>query len=208
MNGKKYILCVDDVLDVRVQLERELAAYDEYQVRAFGNYKEAEEFLDSPEESDAAVALVVFDHRVPEGPSSWHWLEWLNVRHPEARKIFLTGQSTDEDLEHAVNVAKIHGYMRKPWVPDDLRKLVQKELHSWEELSGDPVARAVAEWVDQHPRPDEKVLAVGGGQTYSPRDILRHVRGRTEFGEEQRKLFTKISVDLFSRGKAPSKQDS
>ena len=66
------------------------------------------------------VALLLSDQRMP-GMSGVEFLERSRDLYPEARRVLLTAYADTEAAIQAINTARIHYYLNKPWDPPEER---------------------------------------------------------------------------------------
>lgn len=79
-----------------------------------------------------AVALILSDQRMP-GMSGVEFLEKSIAIFPEARRVLLTAYADTDAAIRAINAAKIHYYLTKPWDPPEERlyAVLDDLLESW-----------------------------------------------------------------------------
>ena len=124
------VLCVEDEVEVRDALVRDLAPFT-----TICRFEEAETATEAREivadciARGEALALVLCDHLLP-GELGVDFLVSLNAdpATEPARKILVTGQAGHEDTIKAVNEAGLDYYIAKPWTVDDLHKAVRGQL--------------------------------------------------------------------------------
>lgn len=131
---KPVILAVDDdpnVLEAVVQdLRRRYAS--EYRVLRAGSGQAALDISAQLAERGDAVALYLSDQRMP-GMSGVEFLERAQKIYPEARRALLTAYADTEAAIRAINSARIHYYLTKPWDPPEqqLYPVIDDLLVSW-----------------------------------------------------------------------------
>lgn len=132
--GKPVILAVDDdvsVLEAVVQdLRRQYGA--NYRILRAASGQAALDICAQLKERGDAVALFLSDQRMP-GMSGVDFLEKANLLYPEAKRALLTAYADTEVAIRAINSAKIHYYLTKPWDPpeDKLYPVLDDLLESW-----------------------------------------------------------------------------
>ena len=47
------------------------------------------------------------------------------------------------------------------------------------------LTKAIVRWAERHPCPDEPVLSLAGGRSFTPSELAREVVERTAFGKKQ-----------------------
>lgn len=132
--SKPVILAVDDdpnVLEAVVQdLRRRYAS--EYRVLRAGSGQAALDISKQLQERGDAVALYLSDQRMP-GMSGVEFLERAQELYPEARRALLTAYADTEAAIRAINSARIHYYLTKPWDPPEqqLYPVIDDLLVTW-----------------------------------------------------------------------------
>ena len=64
------------------------------------------------------VSLLLSDQRMP-GMTGVEFLERSRDEYPEARRVLLTAYADTEAAIQAINTARIHYYLNKPWDPPE-----------------------------------------------------------------------------------------
>jgi thioredoxin reductase (NADPH) len=118
--SRAVLLAVDDdisVLEAVVQdLRRHYGAT--YRVVRAGSGQAALDTLRQLKLRDEAVALLLSDQRMP-GMTGVEFLEQAREMYPEARRVLLTAYADTEAAIRAINTARIHYYLTKPWDPPE-----------------------------------------------------------------------------------------
>src|SRR5580658_7275757 len=133
--ARPILLAVDDdvsVLEAVVQdLRREYGAG--YRVLRAASGQAALDTLDQLRERDEPVALIISDQRMP-GMTGVEFLERARPVYPEARRVLLTAYADTEAAIRAINSARIHYYLNKPWDPPEekLYPVVTDLLEDWQ----------------------------------------------------------------------------
>jgi thioredoxin reductase (NADPH) len=134
--SKPVLLAVDDdvsVLEAVVQdLRRQYGA--NYRVLRAGSGQAALELCDQLRQRGEIVALFLSDQRMP-GLSGVEFLEQTIGLYPDAKRALLTAYADTEAAIRAINAAKIHYYLTKPWDPPEERlyPLLDDLLGAWSE---------------------------------------------------------------------------
>ena len=134
--AKPVILAVDDdpnVLEAVVQdLRRKYGA--EYRVLRAGSGQAGLDISRQLQERGDAVALYLSDQRMP-GMSGVEFLERAQTLYPEARRALLTAYADTEAAIRAINSARIHYYLTKPWDPPEQQfyPVIDDLLVSWKQ---------------------------------------------------------------------------
>ena len=138
--AKPVILAVDDdisVLETVVQdLRRRYGA--SYRILRAGSGQAALDICIQLEKRADTVALFLSDQRMP-GMSGVEFLSRAITHFPDAKRALLTAYADTEAAIRAINAAKIHYYLTKPWDPpeerlypvlDDLLEELERGLYS------------------------------------------------------------------------------
>jgi thioredoxin reductase (NADPH) len=81
-----------------------------------------------------AVALFLSDQRMP-GMTGVDFLQQAMTLYPEAKRVLLTAYADTEAAIRAINAAKIHYYLNKPWDPPEekLYPILDDLLEAWKQ---------------------------------------------------------------------------
>lgn len=132
---RPILLAVDDdpsVLEAVVQdLRREYGA--KYRIMRAGNGPSALETLNQLRAREEPVALLLSDQRMP-GMTGVEFLERAQEIYPEARRVLLTAYADTEAAIRAINSARLHYYLTKPWDPPEekLYPALNDLLEDWQ----------------------------------------------------------------------------
>ena len=132
--ARPILLAVDDdvnVLEAVVQdLRRQYGA--EYRILRAASGQAALDTLAQLKAREEAVALLLSDQRMP-GITGVEFLERSRDVYPEARRVLLTAYADTEAAIQAINTARIHYYLNKPWDPpeDKLYPVLSDLLEDW-----------------------------------------------------------------------------
>ena len=120
--ARPILLAVDDdvsVLEAVVQdLRRQYGA--EYRVLRAASGQAALDTLEQLRSRQDPVALLLSDQRMP-GMTGVEFLERAMALFPDARRVLLTAYADTEAAIRAINAARIHYYLNKPWDPPEER---------------------------------------------------------------------------------------
>ena len=120
--ARPILLAVDDdvsVLEAVVQdLRRQYGA--EYRVLRAASGQAALDTLGQLQSRQDPVALLLSDQRMP-GMTGVEFLERARTLFPDARRVLLTAYADTEAAIRAINTARIHYYLNKPWDPPEER---------------------------------------------------------------------------------------
>ncbi|MGI4756071.1 MAG: FAD-dependent oxidoreductase [Janthinobacterium lividum] len=161
--ARPILLVVDDdisVLEAVVQDLRRKYAKDYRIVRAASGQAALDTCVQLKERGDA-VALFLSDQRMP-GMTGVDFLSRAIPMYPDAKRVLLTAYADTEAAIRAINTAKIHYYLNKPWDPPE-----EKLYPVLDDL--------LVSWHQGYLPPYEGLQVVGtrwGAQDYAVRDFL------------------------------------
>jgi len=133
--ARPILLAVDDdvsVLEAVVQdLRRHYGAT--YRVMRAASGQAALDTLTQLKGRQEPVALLLSDQRMP-GMTGVEFLERAREQYPEARRVLLTAYADTEAAIRAINSARIHYYLNKPWDPPEekLYPVLTDLLEDWQ----------------------------------------------------------------------------
>jgi thioredoxin reductase (NADPH) len=134
MANKPVILAVDDDASVLESVVRDLRNHygREYRILQADSGPAALDVCRQLQQRGDAVALVVSDQRMP-GMTGVEFLERSIEFAPAARRTLLTAYADTEAAIRAINSAKIHYYLTKPWDPPEekLYPVLDDLLGTW-----------------------------------------------------------------------------
>jgi thioredoxin reductase (NADPH) len=133
---KPILLAIDDdtsVLEAVVQDLRRHYGQDYRIVRAASGGAALDICRQLKERSDI-VALFLSDQRMP-GMTGVDFLQQALTIYPEAKRVLLTAYADTEAAIRAINSAKIHYYLNKPWDPPEekLYPVLDDLLEAWKQ---------------------------------------------------------------------------
>ena len=118
--ARPILVAVDDdvsVLEAVVQdLRRRFGA--EYRVMRAASGQAALDTLAQLKARQEPVALLLSDQRMP-GMTGVEFLERSRESYPDCRRVLLTAYADTEAAIRAINAARIHYYLNKPWDPPE-----------------------------------------------------------------------------------------
>src|SRR6202142_4034303 len=133
--ARPILLAVDDdvsVLEAVVQdLRRQYGAV--YRVMRAASGQAALDTLAQLKARQEPVALLLSDQRMP-GMTGVDFLERSRELYPDARRVLLTAYADTEAAIQAINSARIHYYLNKPWDPPEekLYPVLTDLLEDWQ----------------------------------------------------------------------------
>jgi thioredoxin reductase (NADPH) len=132
--SKPVILAIDDdvsVLEAVVQdLRRRYGS--SYRILRAGSGQAALDLANQLKQRSETVALFLSDQRMP-GMNGTELLERSIAIFPDAKRALLTAYSDTEAAIRAINTARIHYYLTKPWDPPEekLYPIVDDLVEAW-----------------------------------------------------------------------------
>ena len=132
--ARPILLAVDDdvsVLEAVVQdLRRQYGAT--YRIMRAASGQAALDTLAQVKTRQEPVALLLSDQRMP-GMTGVDFLERAHAIYPDARRVLLTAYADTEVAIRAINSARIHYYLTKPWDPPEekLYPVLSDLLEDW-----------------------------------------------------------------------------
>jgi len=117
-----YILCVEDEHEVLDAVVRDLEKLEEqFPVETATSAEEARDVVDKLLDNGKKIGLILCDHILP-GDNGVELLIELHKseRTHSSRKVLLTGQAGLDDTVKALNQARLHHYIAKPWNKEEL----------------------------------------------------------------------------------------
>ena len=134
--ARPILLAVDDdvsVLEAVVQdLRRQYGSV--YRIMRAASGPSALDTLGQLKARQEPVALLLSDQRMP-GMTGVEFLEAAIAIYPNARRVLLTAYADTEAAIRAINSARIHYYLTKPWDPPEERlyPVLNDLLETWKE---------------------------------------------------------------------------
>jgi thioredoxin reductase (NADPH) len=133
--AKPAIITVDDDHEVLRGVERDLRRRyaERYRVLRADSGTTALEALRGLKKRDDAVGLLLADQRMPQ-MTGVEFLGQAMALYPDARRVLLTAYADTDAAIGAINDAKIHHYLLKPWDPPEehLYPVIDDLLEDWQ----------------------------------------------------------------------------
>jgi thioredoxin reductase (NADPH) len=131
---KPVLLTVDDDPEVLRAIERDLRSHyaQRYRVMHADSGSAALATLRELKARNNPVALLLADQRMPSMDGVGFLAEAMDI-HPQAKRALLTAYADTNAAIDAINEAKIHYYLMKPWDPPEekLFPALDDLLHDW-----------------------------------------------------------------------------
>jgi thioredoxin reductase (NADPH) len=131
---KPVLLTVDDDISVLEALVQDLRRHygSRYRIIRATSGQSGLEVCEELKRRGEAIALLLSDQRMP-GMSGVEFLEKSIALVPDAKRVLLTAYADTEAAIRAINAAKIHYYLTKPWDPPEERlyAVLDDLLESW-----------------------------------------------------------------------------
>lgn len=133
--AKPVLMTVDDDAEVLRAVERDLRKRyaERYRVLRADSGASALQALHGLKKRNEAVGLLLADQRMPE----MNGVEFISKAielYPEARRVLLTAYADTDAAIKAINQARIHHYLLKPWDPPEqqLYPVLDDLLEDWQ----------------------------------------------------------------------------
>ncbi|MHB8652407.1 MAG: NAD(P)/FAD-dependent oxidoreductase [Terriglobia bacterium] len=133
--AKPVLMTVDDDADVLRAVERDLRHRyaDRYRVMSTDSGATALDALRGLKKRNDSVALLIADQRMPE-MTGVEFLGQSMEYYPDPKRVLLTAYADTDAAIRAINDAKIHHYLLKPWDPpeEQLYPVIDDLLDDWQ----------------------------------------------------------------------------
>src|SRR6202165_1383166 len=131
---KPVMLTVDDDPEVLRAIERDLRGHyaERYRVRRANSGNAALTTLRELKARNNPVALLLADQRMPQMDGVGFLTQAMDI-HPQAKRALLTAYADTNAAIDAINEARVHYYLMKPWDPPEekLFPALDDLLHDW-----------------------------------------------------------------------------
>jgi thioredoxin reductase (NADPH) len=160
---KPVLFTVDDDPEVLRAIERDLRSHyaDRYRIMRANSAASALSTLKELKARNNPVALLLADQRMPQMDGVGFLSEAMDL-HPDAKRALLTAYADTTAAIDAINEARIHYYLMKPWDPPE-----EKLYPVLDDLLGD--------WTSSYRAPYEGIRVLGtrwSTRSYELRDFL------------------------------------
>ncbi len=133
--AKPVLMAVDDDAEVLRAVERDLRTHyaEHYRVLRADSGAAALNALQRLKRRSEAVGLLLADQRMPE-MSGVEFIRRAMDIYPDARRVLLTAYADTDAAIQAINEARIHHYLLKPWDPPEqqLYPVLDDLLDDWQ----------------------------------------------------------------------------
>ena len=134
--AKPVLLAIDDDTSVLEAVVQDLRRHygQEYRIVRAASGGAALDICRQLNERKDTVALMLSDQRMP-GMTGVDFLQQALTIYPNAKRVLLTAYADTEAAIRAINSAKIHYYLNKPWDPPEekLYPVLDDLLESWKQ---------------------------------------------------------------------------
>src|SRR6516165_11120545 len=131
---RPVLLTVDDDPDVLRAVERDLRSRyaDRYRILRASSGPEGMQLLQQLHSRNEAVALMLADQRMPD-LDGVGFLAQATELYPAAKRALLTAYADTNAAIEAINSARVHYFLLKPWDPPDqnLYPALDDMLNEW-----------------------------------------------------------------------------
>src|SRR5260370_244145 len=133
---KPILLAIDDDTSVLEAVVQDLRRHygTDYRIVRAASGAAALDICRQLHERKATVALFLSDQRMP-GMTGVDFLQQALTLYPDAKRVLLTAYADTEAAIRAINSAKIHYYLNKPWDPPEekLYPVLDDLLETWKQ---------------------------------------------------------------------------
>jgi thioredoxin reductase (NADPH) len=133
---KPILLAIDDDTSVLEAVVQDLRRHygENYRIVRAASGGAALDICRQLIERKETVALFLSDQRMP-GLTGVDFLQQAMTMYPEAKRVLLTAYADTEAAIRAINAAKIHYYLNKPWDPPEekLYPVLDDLLEAWKQ---------------------------------------------------------------------------
>src|ERR1035437_8425050 len=133
---KPILLAIDDDTSVLEAVVQDLRRHygENYRIVRAASGGAALDICRQLIERKETVALFLSDQRMP-GLTGVDFLRQAMTMYPEAKRVLLTAYADTEAAIRAINAAKIHYYLNKPWDPPEekLSPVLDDLLEAWKQ---------------------------------------------------------------------------
>ncbi len=134
--AKPILLAIDDDTSVLEAVVQDLRRHygQDYRIVRAASGGAALDICRQLKERKEIVALFLSDQRMP-GMTGVDFLQQALTVYPEAKRVLLTAYADTEAAIRAINSAKIHYYLNKPWDPPEekLYPVLDDLLEAWKQ---------------------------------------------------------------------------
>jgi thioredoxin reductase (NADPH) len=132
---KPILMAVDDDAEVLRAVDRDLRRHyaENYRVMRADSGASALQALHGLKQRNSPVSLLLSDQRMPQMTGVEFISQAMEV-YPDAKRVLLTAYADTDAAIRAINQAKIHHYLLKPWDPpeEQLYPVLDDLLQDWQ----------------------------------------------------------------------------
>lgn len=121
----KFVLCVDDEVNILNSLKR-LLRKEDYTVLTATSGSEGLSLLEKQ-----PVQVVISDQRMPEMTGT-EFLKKVKERYPNTIRVILSGYAEAPALLGAINEGEVFRFLTKPWNDEELKAEIQQCLAQYD----------------------------------------------------------------------------
>jgi thioredoxin reductase (NADPH) len=133
---KPILLAIDDDISVLEAVVQDLRRNygQNYRIIRAASGQAALDICRQLQERKETIALFLSDQRMP-GMTGVDFLQQAMAMYPEAKRVLLTAYADTDAAIRAINAAKIHYYLNKPWDPPEekLYPVLDDLLEAWKQ---------------------------------------------------------------------------
>src|SRR6202040_1402753 len=131
--AKPILLAIDDDVSVLEAVVQDLRRHygQDYRIVRAASGGAALDICRQLKERKETVALFLSDQRMP-GMTGVDFLQQALKIYADAKRVLLTAYADTEAAIRAINPAKIHYYLNKPWDPPEEKLYPRSEEHTSE----------------------------------------------------------------------------
>jgi response regulator RpfG family c-di-GMP phosphodiesterase len=118
------VLFVDDEKEILSSIRRQFRK-ESFEAITCNSANEALELLNKDE-----FQVIVSDERMPV-MSGLELMKKVKQNYPEIIRIILSGYADSETIINAINMGEIFRFVSKPWVYDDIKRIIGEALDKW-----------------------------------------------------------------------------
>lgn len=129
--NKAVILCVDDETVILESLQEQISRHfgEQFLYEAAESAEEALEILEELTEEGVKIVVIVSDWLMP-GMRGDEFLVKVHQQFGDITTIMLTGQADEKAIKRAKQEANLYCCIHKPWLEEELLKIITTAIES------------------------------------------------------------------------------